>query len=69
MKRANNYVHVLQFLKIVFILANSAGPDKMPRFAAFHPYWVPTVCQNTALGIPSIIRVKDTVLYNWSGDC
>ena len=28
--------NVLQSLKIVFILANSAGPDEMLRFAAFN---------------------------------
>ena len=33
-KSPNN--HVLQSLKSIFILANRAGPDEMPRFAAFH---------------------------------
>ena len=31
---SNNYV--LQSLKIVFIIANSADPDEMPPIAAFH---------------------------------
>ena len=30
----NNYV--LQSLMIVFMIANSAGPDEMPHFVAFH---------------------------------
>ena len=34
LKFSNNYV--LQSLKIVFIFANSAGPDEMPRCVAFH---------------------------------
>ena len=28
---------MLQSLKIVFVLANSAGPDEMLHFAIFHP--------------------------------
>ena len=32
--KSSNYV--LQDLKIVFIRANSAGPDEMPQNAAFH---------------------------------
>ena len=28
--------YLLKSLNIVCILANSAGPDEMPRFAAFH---------------------------------
>ena len=31
-----NYEHVLQILKIVCILANSADPDEMLHVAAFH---------------------------------
>ena len=27
---------MIQFLNIVFIIANSAGPVEMPHFAAFH---------------------------------
>ena len=34
LKFPNNYV--LHSLKIVFILANSAGPDEMLHFAVFH---------------------------------
>ena len=33
----------------------------MPRFAAFHMYWVFTVCQSTPLEVSSILRVKATV--------
>ena len=46
LKFSNYYVHLS--LKIGFIMANSAGPDEMLRFAAFHLGF--TVFQNTPLG-------------------
>ena len=36
MSKFLNY-DVFMCLKIVFILANSADPDEMPPYAAFHP--------------------------------
>ena len=45
----------LQFLNIVFILANRADPDEIMQFAAF--IWVFTVCQSIPLGFSIIQRV------------
>ena len=36
-------------LRVLFILANSAGPDKMQHYAAFHLVF--SVCQSIYLGI------------------
>ena len=43
--------YVLQSLKIVFMIANSAGPDEMVNFVAFHLGL--HCCQNNpVLGLP-----------------
>ena len=43
-------------LKLNFILANSADPDEMLRYAAF--IWVFTVCQSTHFGVSILQRVN-----------
>ena len=44
---------VVMSLKIVFILANGANPDKMPSYI-----WVYTVCQSTCLSVSGMKRAK-----------
>ena len=48
--------YVLQSLKIVFMIANSAGPDKLVNFVAFHLGL--HCCQNNPLGASSIQRIN-----------
>ena len=57
----NNYV--LQSLKIVFILANSAGPDEIPCFVAFHLGL--TVCQSTRLGVDIYALINTHVFVSF----
>ena len=49
--------------EVVFILANSADPDEMHHYAAFHLVF--TICQSTHLGSSSIQRLNDYNSYVW----
>ena len=53
--------YVFQSLKLTLILANSADPDEMPPYAAFHLVFI--FCKSTGLSVSSMKRVK--VLLDW----
>ena len=55
--------------KIDFVLANSADPYEMPRYAVFHFIWVFIVCQSTRLGVSGLQMVYASIYSEQSINC
>ena len=64
-------IHILDIvflsLKIDFVLANSADPDEMARYAAYHLVWVSTVCESTVYGF-SVYKelIEFPIIASWT---